>query len=172
MKGTSISKGGNLGASEGHLPQLPDVYYTINKGQKPLSYKLCAVTLVFADVFVDMFNAMSIWLTVLLAFMRYRCLQSPFSVKCVHKHRRVALYVVMIVFLELCVHIPSLFLVEYVPIVMASNNTDDPYIAGGIRFQETVLSRRTHIWTETLIDSLIPSLVLLFLTWKILLTLR
>jgi len=90
----------------------------------------------------------------------------------VHKHRRVALYVVMIIFLELCVHIPSLFLVEYMPSVMASNNTDDPYIACGIWFQKTVLSRRTHIWTETLVDSLIPSLLLLFLTWTILLTLR
>jgi len=147
-------------------------YYTLQNDAKPIPLRICLLVYAFVDVFVDMFNGISLWLTVLLAFMRCRCLQKPFTMRCSYGFRRVLMCVAIIMILELCVHIPSFFLFDFVPIPMGKNNLTVNFIACGIRENDSFITRRTHLWMETMFDSCIPSILLLYLTCSILKCLR
>ncbi|XP_052772716.1 uncharacterized protein LOC128211727 [Mya arenaria] len=140
--------------------------------RRAVPYRFCIWTVAFVNIFQDMFNAMSLWFTVLLALMRCKCLQSPFAAKCTHRYLHVIGYVSGVVCLVLAVHIPSFFIFDVVPLnrtYVDSNVTD---IMCGLKERKYSIPRKIHLWMEVLLDSLIPSCILLYLTFSILWALR
>ncbi|XP_052772571.1 uncharacterized protein LOC128211621 [Mya arenaria] len=143
--------------------------FTFDSGYlRPVPYRFCIWTVAFVNIFHDMFNAMSLWFTVLLALMRRKCLQSPFTAKCTHRYRHAIGYITGVVCLVLAVHIPSFFIFEIVPLnrtYVDSNVTDVMCV---LKDRKYSIPRKIHLWMEVLLDSLIPSCILLYLTISIL----
>ncbi|XP_053406477.1 uncharacterized protein LOC128559254 [Mercenaria mercenaria] len=126
---------------------------------------------------VDMFNMCSLWLTVLLAFIRYRCISSPFVARKVHSPRKIIIYVVVIIVFVGLVHVPSFYLFEFRSVTNVDPISNLTTIVGALIEREGVYlkscsGRKLHIIVETLTDSLIPSALLVCCNIKLLITLR
>ena len=160
------------------FPSISYIYhYTTGRFREYLSYSSCLWTYIFADICVDMFNMMSLWLTVLLAFIRCRCLKSPFKSRDFHSYKYIVIYLLVILILALCVHLPSFFLFQFSPVSVIDENSNITKIACGISERDNsifkpCIGRKIHLLMETVIDSLIPCVVLVSCNILILMTLR
>ncbi|XP_052772717.1 G-protein coupled receptor dmsr-1-like [Mya arenaria] len=147
--------------------------FTLDNGNhRAVPYRFCIWTIAFVDIFLDMFNSMSLWFTVLLALMRRKCLQSPFTAKCTHRYRHVIGYITGVVCLVLAVHIPSFFIFDVVPLNRTYVDSNVTGVMCGLKERKYSIPRKIHLWMEVLLDSLIPSCILLYLTFSILWVLR
>ncbi|XP_052772715.1 uncharacterized protein LOC128211726 [Mya arenaria] len=143
-----------------------------DNNRRAVPFRFCIWTIAFVDIFQDMFNAMSLWFTVLLAFMRRKCLQSPFAAKCSHRYRHVIGYVSGVVCLVLAVHIPSFLIFDAIPLNGTFIDVNVTDVMCGLKERKYSIPRKIHLWMELLLDSLIPSCILLYLTISILWVLR
>jgi hypothetical protein len=130
-----------------------------------------------AGVSVDFFNALSLWLTVLLAYIRCRCLKDPFNAHNFHTSKRVAIYVIIILIITIITHIPSSILFEFSSITSsdpATNTTKQMCIIkeSNLIFHNSSIGRKIQFWAETVLDSIVPCLILVYLNFVILLTLK
>jgi len=147
-------------------------YYTLGNYHYAIPYHLCRWTYMLSDVCHDLFNAISLWLTVLLAYIRCRCLKTPFDARCLHKCKNITLFVLGIILLELILHVPSMFILNYHPVTRTDANNITVSDCAVSDIDELSTSRKIHLWSEVLVDSLLPSLMLLYLDFIILATLR
>ena len=132
---------------------------------------------VLGKICVDMFNMFSLWLTVLLAFIRCRCINSPFEAKRLYSFRKIIIHIVLIIIFVCFVHIPSFFIFEF-----HSNSTIDPdtnlTLERGVLLEtegayfKTCVGRKFHVFVETITDSLLPTVVLVGCNINILVALR
>jgi hypothetical protein len=130
-----------------------------------------------ASVSVDFFNALSLWLTVLLAYIRCRCLKDPFNAHNFHTSKRVAIYVIFILAFTIITHLPSTFLFEFSSITSsdpATNTTEQMCVIkeSNLIFHNSSIGRKIQFCAETVLDSIVPCFILVYLDFVILLTLK
>lgn len=151
-------------------PTIPFVYhYTTGHYGEFLGYSQCRWTYILGDVCVDMFNMISLWLTVLLAYIRCRCLKSPFSVRHIHSAKRILVYIGIILMLTGLVHVPSVFFFEFVPVkAINSINNSTQELCGIVATKGILLTsflwsgRKLQVLIKTIFESIIPVCILVY----------
>lgn len=159
------------------FPAISYIYhYTSGRFKDFLSYSSCFWTYIFADVFVDMFNMISLWLTVLLAYIRCRCLRTPFAGRHIHSYKNIVISVTTILVLAAVVHLPAFFLFEFSPVHFQDSMNSTKVVCGISESSNALLKpcmgRKIHILMETIIDSVVPSVILVCCNISILMTLH
>lgn len=148
-------------------------YYTLGNYHHALPYYLCRGTYLLSHVSHDFFHAMSLWLTVLLAFIRSKCLKAPFEARWIHKSKNVVLFVMAVLVLELIVHVPSVFILQFHAVARLDERSNTTVLDCAVSdIDEYSTSRKLHVWSEVIIDSIIPCLLLLYMDVTILRILR
>lgn len=152
-------------------------YYTLEHYKDFVSYKFCFLTYILSDVSVDLFNALSLWFTVLLAYIRCRCLKSPFDAYKIHTQKRIALYIFGILVFTIISHLPAFFLFDFYPasrVEQSTNATLEVCVVteSNFVFTNSSIGRKVQILTTSVLDSVIPCFILVYLDFVILITLR
>lgn len=151
-------------------------HYTSGRFKDFLSYSSCFWTYILGEVFVDMFNMISLWFTVLLAYMRCRCLRSPFKTQIIHSYKYILIYVAVILVLALVVHLPAFFLFEFSPVILKDNTNLTKVVCGISESYYSLFKpcfgRKLHVLMKTVIDSVLPCVILVSCNICILSTLR
>jgi hypothetical protein len=99
-------------------------YYTLGHYKDYVTYQMCSLTYILGIVSVKFFNALSLWLTVLLAYTRCRCLKDPFNAHKRHTSKKVDIYVIFIIAFTIITHMPSAFLFEFSSITSSDSDTN------------------------------------------------
>ena len=152
-------------------------YFSLGYYKDYVTYNMCFLTYILGQVSVEFFNAFSLWLTVLLAYVRCRCLKDPFNAHAFHTSKRITIYVGIILIFTIISHLPALFLFEFSSITykdQASNATKQLCIIteSNLIFQNSSTGRKIQICAETVLDSIVPCFILVYLDFVILLTLK
>lgn len=159
------------------LPSTIYVYYYVLGNHKDyVPYQLCQATFLLIHLLPEMFNLISVWSTILLACIRFRCLQSPFKAKSLHTNRRIAVGITFAVSLAILVQVPSLALFDFLPVNVTSTVTNRTMttcvVATSKLINGACILREIHIWIELFVNSFIPCFMLILLDLAILYTLH
>lgn len=151
--------------------------YSLGHSNEFLLYSHCQWTYILLYVSVDTFNMISLWLTVLLAYIRCKCLQSPFLARHIHSGKRIIMYVLGILSLAMLVHLPSFFLFDFTPVKTIDTFTNSTMELCRIvepdgAVLKSCMRRKIQIFTKTVVDSIVPCFFLVYYNFVILLTLR
>lgn len=142
-----------------------------------LTCKQIEWTYILGEICVDVFNMLSLWLTVLLAYIRCRCINSPFLARHVHSFKRVFIYLICLLILVISLHVPSFYIFEFqqVQYVDKDNNGTHAVCAmlepDGV-FLKSCSSRKVQLILETVFDSVLPCVLLVYCTFAMLCTLH
>ena len=151
-------------------------YYTLGNHKDYVPYKLCFATYTLMNVLPDMFNLISVWSTILLACIRFRCLQSPFKARELHTNSRIGIGVTFVLILAMSVQLPTLAMFDFIPVNVTSlvtNHTMETCVVTTAKALNTVCAfREIHIWVELFANSFIPCFALITLDIAIWYTLR
>lgn len=152
-------------------------HYTFGHYVEYLAYSKCELTYILIEVCVDMFNMISLWLTVLLAYIRCRCLKSPFTARHIHSGKRILMYVSFILLLAVCVYLPSLFVFDFTPVKIVDPLTNRTMEVCGISEPDGIFlihctRRKLHVLVKTMLDSFIPCCILVYHNAEMFLILR
>lgn len=143
-------------------------HYSFNNYTDFLHYPFCKLAYFLADTCVDMLNMISLWLTVMLAYIRSKCLKSPFSARRTHSGHRIAICVSGIVIMALLIHIPSYFIFGFHPMTEYDSVTNKTEVICGIReadvtfYITTCAGRKIHVFIECVLDSILPCAILVY----------
>lgn len=142
-------------------------HYTFGHYVEYLAYSKCELTYILVEICVDMFNMISLWLTVLLAYIRCMCLKSPFATRHIHSGKRILTYVAFILLLAVCVYLPSLFVFEFTPVQIVDPVTNTTMEVCGVAEPDGLFlihcsRRKVHILVKTMVESLIPCCFLVY----------
>lgn len=132
---------------------------------------------ILGEICVDMFNMLSLWLTVLLAFMRCRCIKSPFVAKQAHSFKRTLVYLISILTLVISLHVPSFFIFDFRPVQYVDKEKNETMIICAMqesngKFLKTCSERKMQLVMETLLDSILPCVLLVYFNCAMLFTLK
>lgn len=132
---------------------------------------------ILGEICVDMFNMLSLWLTVLLAFIRCRCIKFPFVARNVHSFKKIVVYILCIFALVITVHTPSFFIFDFQTVNIVDSKTNETKTTCGVMEADGMLlkacsKRKFHVLTETLLDSIVPCVILLYFNFVMVITLR
>ena len=151
-------------------------YYTLDKHNDYVPFNLCFITYVSLHLLPDLFNLISVWSTILLACIRFRCLQSPFRARELHTNRRIAIGITFVVIIALFVHLPTVVMFDFIPANVTSFVTNETMktcvVATAKALNKVCAFREIHIWIELFANSFIPCFTLIALDIAILCTLR
>ena len=124
----------------------------------------------------EMFNLISVWATILLAVIRFRCIQAPFRARDLHTNTRISIGIAFVFLIGICVQLPAIGLFDFVPINVTSlvtNKTMETCIVTTSKnLNSACFLREVHIWIELFANSFIPCFALITLDIAILYTLR
>ncbi|XP_060554684.1 G-protein coupled receptor 52-like [Ruditapes philippinarum] len=142
-----------------------------------LSCTMAKLTYIFGEICLDMFSMFSLWLTVLLSFIRCKCIKSPFSTRYIHTNRRILAYVLCLWIAVCIVHLPSYFIFDFQIISFVDYKTNITRVTCGIleidgAFFKSCSRRKAHVIVEMVLDSFLPCILLLYYTTVMLLALR
>lgn len=159
------------------LPSIIYVYmYTLGHHRDFVPYTMCFPTYLLFHLLPEMFNLVSLWSTILLACVRFRCLQYPFKAKDHHSNSRIAVGIVVVFVIAMGVQLPSIGLFDFLPVNVTSlttNQTMETCIVTTSRnINKACVLREIHIWIELFANSFIPCCALIVLDLGILYTLR
>ena len=159
------------------LPSIIYVYmYTFGHHHDYVPSSMCLSVYVLIHLLPEMFNLISVWATVLLACIRFRCIQAPFRAKDLHTNTRIAIGIVIVFIIGACVQLPSIGLFDFVPVNITSlvtNKTIETCIVTTSKnLNSACFLREIHIWVELFANSFIPCFALITLDIAILYTLR
>ena len=125
----------------------------------------------------DMFKMLSIWLTVLLAFVRCQCIKYPFTARGTASTKRVALYITCICTIVCIVHIPAYFTFDFQTLKQFDRTKNTTYYMCGLLETEGFIlkscsRRKAHVVVTTVLDSILPCVFLIYFNSVMLYTLR
>ncbi|XP_060584920.1 uncharacterized protein LOC132740890 [Ruditapes philippinarum] len=132
---------------------------------------------ILGKICVDMFNMISLWLTVLLAFVRCKCINSQFISRKVHSTKQIVIYVTLILVIVIVVNAPAFYIFEFYSIEKVDPITNLTREIGvlvesqGIYFR-SCSGRKIHLFIEMITDSILPCIILICCNAKIIMALR
>lgn len=144
--------------------------YYLTRGEIQWSY-------ILGKICVDMFNMISLWLTVLLAFVRCKCINSQSITRKVHSTKQIIIFVVLILVVVIVVNVPAFYIFEFYsiekldPIANITSEIGVLVESQGIYFR-SCSGRKVHVFVEMITDSILPCVILICCNAKIVIALR
>ena len=159
------------------LPSIIYIHmYTFGHHRDYVPSSMCLPVYILVHLLPEMFNLISVWATILLAAIRFRCLQSPFKARDLHTNTRIAIGIGFVFLIGICVQLPSIGLFDFLPInvtsIVTNKTVETCIVSTSKNLNNACFLREVHIWLELFANSFIPCFALITLDIAILYTLR